>query len=259
MLAAAPQSSDAHSLAAFHLLNVGRVAEALAHARAAKALDPRDWAVSIGYGISVWFAGDQDEALAAFERHLAEWPEDNMNAALLMVACARAGLWERFEQLIEPRRLKRYPLREHSGIVAVCCAMRDPTPANLDLLRAGLAVQIQRTGGADPIILFWSSALGLSEDVRALLETVRFGPGKGQKDHAGVIAYRPVSMFKAKFPELREDPAFCTYCARLGLAQFWLDTGLWPDCADQVGYDFRAACAQAAATTPCDLTQWPPA
>ena len=52
-------------------------------------------------------------------------------------------------------------------------------------------------------------------------------------------------MFQARMPELRNDPRFVPLCARLGLVEFWTKTGKWPDCADQVPYDFKAACDKA--------------
>jgi hypothetical protein len=54
-------------------------------------------------------------------------------------------------------------------------------------------------------------------------------------------------MFQAGMPELRGDPRFAFLCARLGLVEFWTATGKWPDCADEVLYDFRAECAKARA------------
>ena len=42
------------------------------------------------------------------------------------------------------------------------------------------------------------------------------------------------------------SPRFPVLCARLGLAQYWLETKKWPDCAAETPYDFRAACAAAA-------------
>jgi len=33
---------------------------------------------------------------------------------------------------------------------------------------------------------------------------------------------------------------FVTLCAKMGLTKYWIDTDHWPDCADQVDYDFRA-------------------
>ena len=44
-------------------------------------------------------------------------------------------------------------------------------------------------------------------------------------------------------PELRNDPRFAGLCARLGLVEFWLTTDKWPDCASEVPYDFKRACA----------------
>jgi hypothetical protein len=38
---------------------------------------------------------------------------------------------------------------------------------------------------------------------------------------------------------------FPALCARVGLAQYWLETKKWPDCASETPYDFRAACAEA--------------
>ena len=32
--------------------------------------------------------------------------------------------------------------------------------------------------------------------------------------------------------------------ARLGLMAFWLASGQWPDCADEVPYDFRRECGR---------------
>ena len=51
---------------------------------------------------------------------------------------------------------------------------------------------------------------------------------------------------------LCNDPRFARLCARLGLVAFWLASDQWPDCADEVPYDFRRACEQA-----CDVPKEP--
>ena len=43
------------------------------------------------------------------------------------------------------------------------------------------------------------------------------------------------------------DPRFLRYCAKLGLCDYWVQTDLWPDCADEVAYDFRAEARRLAA------------
>ena len=37
-----------------------------------------------------------------------------------------------------------------------------------------------------------------------------------------------------------DDPRFMRLCARLGLAAYWVEQNRWPDCADQVPYDFKS-------------------
>jgi hypothetical protein len=251
MLEATPNASDAHALAAFHLINVGRCREALVHGRIAMALNPRDWTASISLSFSLWGVGSATEAAEALEAHLLSWPDDNLAAAGLIALCAHQGRWDRFDALIEPRRLQRYPLREHAGLIAVCGAMRHPTEHNIAFIREALAARIGRTGTADPIILFWSSHLGLGAAVHELMTNASFGPTGRGREQTGVVAYRTLAMFTALYPTLLSEPHFPEYCARLGLVDYWIQTGAWPDCADAVDYDFRAACA-AVRHLPCD-------
>jgi hypothetical protein len=67
----------------------------------------------------------------------------------------------------------------------------------------------------------------------------------GADDVMGPDGYRTSLLFQASMPELRNDPRFVRLCARLGLVAFWTERQVWPDCADEVPYDFRAACAGA--------------
>jgi hypothetical protein len=61
----------------------------------------------------------------------------------------------------------------------------------------------------------------------------------------GPDGYRIGLLFHAAMPELRNDRRFVSLCARLGLVEFWLATGKWPDCVDEVPYDFKAECEKA--------------
>ena len=70
------------------------------------------------------------------------------------------------------------------------------------------------------------------------------GPGGTADDIMGPDGYRTALMFQASMPELRNDPRFVRLCARLGLVELWLATNKWPDCAAEVPYDFKRACAE---------------
>jgi TolB-like protein/tetratricopeptide (TPR) repeat protein len=60
-------------------------------------------------------------------------------------------------------------------------------------------------------------------------------------------AIQSIGLFYHDGEALRRDPRFARVCAKLGLVDCWTTSGHWPDCADEVPYDFRAECAKAAA------------
>ena len=74
-------------------------------------------------------------------------------------------------------------------------------------------------------------------------ETAQLGPAGTRDDIMGPDRYRTHLLFQPGMPELRNGRRFPRLCARLGLVEFWMATGKWPDCADEVSYDFRMECA----------------
>ena len=87
--------------------------------------------------------------------------------------------------------------------------------------------------------------LGLVEEAYRMSVNVKLGPNGTSDDIMGPDAYRTSLLFQAGMPELRNDPRFARLCARLGLVEFWMATGKWPDCVDDVRYDFKGECAKA--------------
>ena len=49
-------------------------------------------------------------------------------------------------------------------------------------------------------------------------------------------------IFAAHYIQLMRDIRFVRLCAKLGLCDYWVNTGNWPDCAEAVApnYDFKA-------------------
>jgi TolB-like protein len=56
------------------------------------------------------------------------------------------------------------------------------------------------------------------------------------------------ALFGVPTEALRRNPRFAQVCVRLGLYDYWLQTGEWPDCVADVApwYDLRAQCAAVA-------------
>jgi TolB-like protein len=56
---------------------------------------------------------------------------------------------------------------------------------------------------------------------------------------ASIVLFSPVSS------ALRADPRFAELAVRVGLADYWRESGHWPDCTAGLPYDLKAACQAA--------------
>jgi hypothetical protein len=70
--------------------------------------------------------------------------------------------------------------------------------------------------------------------------------GRGMFAAGGARWFTSAVLFRTQNKTLRDDARFATLCARLGLVDYWRESGNWPDCANEVPYDFKAECENAA-------------
>ena len=151
--------------------------------------------------------------------------------------------WAGVDELLE--LAKERPLREFEDGLSFIRAKRDPTADNVGNWWSDLEAQVDKSGFIDVSRLVYAAHLGLVEEAYQMAESVRLGPTGTGDDIMGPDGYRTSLLFQVRMPEIRNDPRFVSLCARLGLVEFWTATGKWPDCADEVPYDFRAACEKA--------------
>jgi hypothetical protein len=88
------------------------------------------------------------------------------------------------------------------------------------------------------VLGFTGPALSLFEEALDNVDAWRAGALETTRPHIG---YETALLFIDQTRALRMDPAFLRLCTRLGLTRYWRETQQWPDCAAEVGYDFRAA------------------
>jgi TolB-like protein len=236
----------------FHLGSVGRNRESLAVAETARRLDPMNPVIRSLHAIAIWRAGRIEEGRAAMAETLTLWPDDHHTAAAMITAAVCAGDWATVDRLIDPDRLEQFPLREYTLVLGLVAILRSDSPDTHRILLSILQNRIETTGHLDPMSLIWSAQAGLAKETYDLVEQARFGPSGGPADVLGFNAYRTMMLFSAPFTPLRADPRFVVMCSRLGLVDYWLSTGVWPDCVDDTPYDFRAACL-AARDAPRDM------
>jgi len=239
----APGSGDGRRYVGWILRTMGRIRESLEETERTYRLDPLDPMSANLVALARMAAGRVADAVPVYAELVERVPDMSFPVSSLLRAHAFLQDWPAVDRLLALAAGRQ--LREFQATLPFIRAKRDPTPQNLDLWRGELAAQIATTGCVDVSRLVYSAHLGLVDEAYAAAGRARLGPAGTAADVMGPDAYRTSLLFQAGMPELRNDPRFVPLCARLGLVEFWTASGRWPDCADEVPYDFRAECARA--------------
>jgi TolB-like protein len=224
----------------WHSRAIGRLRESAEATERAFLLDALNPMSANLVALSRMATGRVAEAVPVFEDLMARVPDMSFPVANLLRAQAFLKHWAAVDRLLDPAA--RHPLREFQDGLAFIRTKRDPTPENIGAILDALAAHRTRTGCVDVSRLVYAAHLGLVEEAYRTAETSCLGPRGTEDDIMGPDGYRTGLLFHAGMPELRNDPRFVPLCARLGLVEFWLATGKWPDCVDDVPYDFKAEC-----------------
>jgi TolB-like protein len=243
--------ADDYAIASFHFYNVGRFLYSHDLGLKAMAQDPSNWSSTINHAISLWAVESGEACRDALRRHVDIWPEDQQGTGYLILISCAIGDWDEIDRLTAPKRLAQFPLRENSGLIATAATLRYPTLANRQFLFDMMKARVEKHGAVDAAFVAFSSLIGMAEHIYPVFEKLRFGPSHTKGDALGLMAYRSHLIFTPAAKDARADPRFVTLCARLGLVDYWLTYDVWPDCVDDVPYDFKAACL-AARDTPRD-------
>jgi TolB-like protein len=230
------------------LLQVGRNADAVAALAEAYSLDPLHAAAASAYASALRAAGRTDEAVALWGDLVRRFPTAPQPFFSLVFCLAGTGDWEAIDEWVTPERLARFP-DDSDRVRNVMLAVNSRRKGGPEMRQrlVGLA-DMAAAGGRLPL----SFAAVLSEFcdldwLYGILGRTDFSdlrrPGGRLDAGDGTLEV----LFLPEFARLRSDARFADLCAKLGFAAYWAETGRWPDCADEVGYDLRAACRAAAA------------
>jgi TolB-like protein len=239
----APGAGHGRQWVGYFLRTMGRIRQSLDESERVYRLDPLDPIAANLVALARMAAGRVDDAIPVYADLVERIPEMIYPISSLLRAYAFQANWPAVDRLLALAEKRQ--MRELEDGLAFIRVKRDPTPENLASWRADFEARVERTGCVDVSRLVYTAHLGMVDPAYHSVDHARLGPNGNRDDVMGPDAYRASLFFQAGMPELRSDPRFIGLCARLGLVEFWLATEKWPDCADEVPYDFRAECEKA--------------
>jgi adenylate cyclase len=227
----------------------GRHKEFLDYLAKCSAVDPL-WPQGVHmYALALWLIGRRADAVEVWDGAVARWPGlYYLHAAQISLASA-ARDWSRVDALLDGLRRAGVRTPATDRVVRHANDFRHWQESHNQRLRTRMAGQLERTGTISIRLLAVACEVGLMDEAYALVERARF-------DHlftpGGTLPPGDVGLHNLFIPSssaLREDERFVALCARLGFCDYWLKTGRWPDCVDEVveRYDFVASARKAVA------------
>ncbi|MBI3438380.1 MAG: hypothetical protein HY054_06980, partial [Proteobacteria bacterium] len=252
-IARTPNDPAFHIARAAWLYGVGRAREAAAALEVASVLEPFGPAVEGLRASLIMSRGDIDIALDIMNAAWTRWPDSAFSWYMMWVTLCAAGRLDAAEALASPDVVPRRGVTRHDvRVLKQYVALLRHAPAERHMAAEAILGSLTRSTGPLPLSSCMTAArFGAADRAFELIDRAlergrplaadpheAFGMARSQSSlqlfvhNGGEPFYR-----HARFPKL---------CARLGLAQYWIESGCWPDCATDVEYDFRAACREAA-------------
>lgn len=252
-----PNDSSLHVARAAWLYGVGRLNEAAKALETASLLDPLGPAVE-GLRASLMTArGDVEIALEIVGPAWRRWPDSAFTWYLMWVTLCAAKRLDEAEALAAPGVPPRRGVigRDIDVLRNYVTLLRLPEAQRREACAQMLSNLAQAQGPLPLSTCIFAAGHGCMDQAFDVIEQA-LDQGRGLKpdNHEGfgmARAQSPLQLFVSAGGErIWSSLRFPKLCARVGLAQYWLATKKWPDCAANAPYDFKAACAAAVADLP---------
>ncbi|MGE0742352.1 MAG: adenylate/guanylate cyclase domain-containing protein [Hyphomonadaceae bacterium] len=232
------------------LVSTGRVEAGYAQQARAFELDPLDPMLAAFHGYNVWSKIDKAQGRQILEAAAQRYADNVFVWFMRLNTAALDGDFATAEALRADGARLIPGLRDSASYKAgerMQHLMMAPSPEAFMKLGEDFAAM----AGAEPaaaldlavalsVLGFTGPALAIFEEALDNVDAWRAGALETTRPHIG---YETALLFIDQTTQLRMNADFPKLCTRLGLARYWRDSGVWPDCADQTPYDFRAACS----------------
>jgi hypothetical protein len=190
--------------------------------------------------------GRIDEAAHLYDTAYARWPESEVVAANAICAAARTGDGTKVQRLIAAWSEGLAETDYMRTSIRYARNLLEPDRHSLTAWLDEERRELERTGAVRLHSVVRLHAFGLTQEAFELIDRASFEGGVEREGPSPSVTYFRGEMFGRSNEAMIRDPRFLRLCGKLGLVPYWIETGRWPDCADEVGYDFRSAARSAA-------------
>ena len=211
------------------LARVGRMEEARAEAEAAVKLDPLSPGTRVTFIMATIFAGKVDRARLELASAKRLWPDSPAVREAEYELALRYDYGENFE------KMSRDMGYIGPGFQIYSAARRHPSDATITPYLAFM--RNPENKGRMSFALQGLGEVDRPNEFYQLLAEVGDG---------GALSHDASVLFRPWMATIRRDPRFMVLAKRLGLVDYWRESGQWPDfCAEaQLRYDCKAEAAK---------------
>lgn len=231
------------------LVATGRVAAGYEQQARAFELDPLDPMLAAFHGYNVWSKRSKADGRGILDEAAKRYPDNvfvwfmRLNTAALdgdfVTAQALRRDGERLVPGLSDSAVHKAGERTHD-------LMMNPSPEAFVKLGEDFTAMAEAEPAAAldlavalSVLGFTGPALSIFEEALDNVDAWRASALEAARPHIG---YETALLFIGETRALRMDADFAKLCARLGLTRYWRERGVWPDCAEETPYDFKAAC-----------------
>jgi adenylate cyclase len=242
-LAISPNDPEVLALAGWYYSEIGRRHDAFEYARQAFVLDPTNHSAASWYASLLSAEGRYHESRLLYDSFRTTWPKSAVFVTDGIIHAGANADWAEFDRVVALARERGMLDENLAGLVGFWSAVRDPHRDAAAAHARHAREMLARTGAVSLEILFSLYLLGMRDAAFDLIDNASFAYMFDPDERRGVgLLSQNIIFSMAHGGGIVGDPRFPRLCAKLGLCDHWVRTGCWPDCADQVSYDFRAEC-----------------
>lgn len=219
--------------------SVGRFREALAYAEQACELNPLMPAARLHGAQMRTYVGDYEASIRMIEDLHARWPKNARILTALMDFSAALGFWDAYDRAIlsiasydgvQRRRLESTKRFDD--------ALRSRRAEDVEMCLDSFRRMLEKDGTLALNFIMGIGHLGRLETAFELAERSSYD-FVFDREGAPISAHYPGTIMGRWSPIIR-DLRGLRLLHRVGLCDYWLTSGKWPDCVDYVPYDFKA-------------------